>query len=296
MILTQAPALDPAQLLRDLRVLADPSMEGREAGTCGGDKARAYLRNRFTELRLEPVFTHFEQPFTFGLLSSKKGTNLVGRIQGTVHPERILVLSAHYDHLGIRLGKVYPGADDNASGVAVLLALAGHFQAHPPRHTLLFAAFDAEESDLQGSRAFVAHLPCKPEQVLLDVNIDMVGRNVQNELFVTGTSVTAALRPLMENLAHRSRLHLRLGHDTGRGTDNWTNSSDHASFHAAKIPFLYFGEEDHADYHQPSDTADRIQVEFLAHAAATILDAVQTLDGLDLQRKGPELLAENRTR
>lgn len=259
-------------------------MEGRKVGTRGGARARAYLRTRFRELQLEPVFRQYEQPFFFGLPPQIKGVNLVGRLSGSTHPDRILVLSAHFDHLGIRRGQVHPGADDNASGVAVLLALAAHFRLHRPRHTLLFAAFDGEEADLEGSKAFVTHLPCRREQVRLNVNLDMLGHDTRHELFLVGTRATPALRPVMEQVAGRSPLKLLLGHDTGRGTDNWTDSSDHFSFHEQGIPFLYFGVDYHADYHRPSDTVERIQTPFLFQAAATILDAVQTLDALDLDQ------------
>lgn len=275
------PVLDLARLHRDFRALADPSMEGREVGTPGGKLARAFLQKRFREQGLEPVFANYQQPFAFGVLKKREGANLVGRIRGTAHPDRFIVLSAHFDHLGIRNGKLHPGADDNASGVAVLLALAAHFQAHRPRHSLLIAAFDGEEFDLQGSRAFVAHLPCRREQVALNVNLDMLGHDTRNELFVVGTLATPSLRRPMEQLALRAKVKLLLGHDSGRGTDDWTDSSDHFPFHQAGIPWLYFGVDYHPDYHRPTDTADRIQPDFLDRTAATVLDAVRTVDGME---------------
>jgi hypothetical protein len=171
---TRAPAtaaVDGAAALADLRALADPAMEGRAVGTPGGARARDYLLQRFRALELVPATSAgFEQPFTFTPRQRRmfwqkapgeapapvQGVNLVARIPGTVAPAQHILVSAHYDHLGVRGGKTYFGADDNASGVAALLAVAAHFKAHPPRHSILIVAFDAEEKGLRGARAFVA--------------------------------------------------------------------------------------------------------------------------------------------
>src|SRR4051812_24440136 len=139
--------IDAARLLEDVRALSADAMEGRGAGTKGGELARAYVERRFQELGLAPLWDSYEQPFD--LPSRGKGVNVVGYVKGTKYPERLVVVSAHYDHLGVRGGLIYNGADDNASGVAVLLQLAAHYAgAARPEHSLVFAALDAEEIGL----------------------------------------------------------------------------------------------------------------------------------------------------
>jgi Zn-dependent M28 family amino/carboxypeptidase len=189
-----------------------------------------------------------------------------------------MVISAHYDHIGARDGAVYHGADDNASGVAVLLALARQCQRGPWQHDALFAAFDAEELGLRGARAFLEAPAVPKDRIVINVNLDMVGRGDDGVLYAAGTSHTPRLRAVLEPVAARAPIKLLFGHDTGGTRDDWTAQSDHGVFHAAGIPFVYFGVEDHADYHRPSDTPEKIQPSFLYGAARTILDAVSALD------------------
>ena len=191
-------------------------------------------------------------------------------------------MSAHFDHLGVIGGKVYPGADDNASGTAALLAIAAYVKGHPPLHTVVFAAFDAEELGLRGSREFVDHLPFPRDRLRLDLNIDEIGRADDGRLFAAGVEHTPALRSIVEAAAWTSTVPVHLGHDrsqwlTGLLAD-WTVASDHGSFYSVGIPFLYFGVEDHADVHEPGDVADRIAPEFYEASAETVLSALIAAD------------------
>jgi Zn-dependent M28 family amino/carboxypeptidase len=143
----------------------------------------------------------------------------------------------------------------------------------------VFVAFDAEEHGLQGARAFVDAPPVARDRIALNVNLDMVSRGDTGELYAAGTHHTPALRAPLEEVAARAPVTLLFGHDRPEdGPNDWTMQSDHGAFHQAGIPFVYFGVEDHPDYHQPTDTADRIDPGFFARAAATILDALRTLD------------------
>ncbi len=279
---------DAAQLLTDVRVLAADSLEGRRAGSAGAAMARAYIQAAYERYGLRPLGQGYAQPFPFTRgREAVQGVNLLGYVPGSEHPDAFIVLSAHYDHLGIRGGEIFNGADDNASGVAGLLAAAAYFSRNPPRHSVLFAALDAEESGLQGARAFLAQPPVPLESIRLNVNLDMISRNERDELFVAGTYHYPALKPYLEEVAARSRLRLRFGHDQPRGAagQDWTTASDHGPFHRAGIPFVYFGVEDHADYHQPTDDYARIDPSFFIRAVDTILDAVVVLDaGLEAFR------------
>jgi Zn-dependent M28 family amino/carboxypeptidase len=285
-----AAAQDPItadEVMRHARILAADSMEGRLINTAGSARARAYLRREFVAAGLRPLGGSFEQPFTRQNLrdnTTTPGVNLVGVVRGTERPEQYVVVTAHYDHVGVRNGETYNGADDNASGTSALLAIARRVAAQPLRHSVLFVAFDGEEGGLAGARAFVDAPPVPKERLRLNINMDMLGRNERNELFVAGTFHTPALRPLLEPVARRAPVTLRFGHDdpSGPRRDDWTGQSDHGAFHRAGIPFLYFGVEDHPDYHRPTDDAERLMPAFLAGAATTVLDALRTIDaGLD---------------
>jgi hypothetical protein len=292
-----APRLDAKALLGDVETLASPAFEGRRADSDGGRLTRALVLERYTALGLEPAVPGYLQPFSFThrslralwrrdrpfILEFKDNANVLGVVRGRSEPDRWIAVSAHYDHLGVRKGALYPGADDNASGVAALLGFAGYFAAHPPEHTLLFAAFDAEEEGCRGSEAFAGAPPLPLDRMLLDVNMDMIGRSEPGRLFVAGTRQHPEFLPLLREAAARSAVALHAGHDrplwmTGL-VDDWTTGSDHAPFFERGLPFLYFGVEDHPGYHQPEDTFDGIDRDFFAGATETILDVILAIDG-----------------
>jgi Zn-dependent M28 family amino/carboxypeptidase len=284
----QSASIDGTQLLRDLETLAADNMEGRLVGTPGSARAREYLLKRFKESGIEPLGASYERPFSFqrrGGGAERSGVNLVGMVRGRRDPARYIAITAHYDHLGIRNGQVFNGADDNASGVAALLAVAARLSADKPDHSILFAAVDAEESGLHGARALLREPPVPRESIVLNVNLDMVARDVNNVLFAVGTSQYPFLKPYLADVA-RPPVVLRFGHDTppapgtkpGSGEDDWTRDSDHFPFHEAGIPFVYFGVEDEEQHHKATDDAATVTKEFFVGAANTILAAVRKLD------------------
>ena len=280
--------IDADRMLADLRFLSSDELAGRMTGTPGNERAREHIRAAFLRHGLEPLGDSFTHDFSFtGRRDGAEyhGVNVVGRIRGTRFPDRHIVVTAHYDHVGIgqpdeRGDSIYNGADDNASGTAALLTLAGYFRANPPAHSIVFAALDAEEMGLQGARAFVADPPIPLESVLLNVNMDMISRNERDELYAAGTHHYPFLRTYVERVAARAPLSLRMGHDRPdlpRG-DDWTSASDHGAFHAQGVPFLYFGVEDHPDYHRPSDEYENIDPDFYTRAARTVLGVILEVD------------------
>jgi Zn-dependent M28 family amino/carboxypeptidase len=271
--------IDTLQLLYDIKALSADSMQGRKTCTIGNKKAQEYIVTAFKRNHLQAFDGRYRQIFSASVNGERctNAANLIGYIPGI--STDCLVLSAHYDHLGVVDGKTYPGADDNASGVATLLAIVAYFTSNKPHSTLIFAVFDAEEAGLQGAKAFINNLPVEKKRLVLNVNLDMVSRNDRNELYAAGCYHYPFLQPYLEKIAKTSAVKLLLGHDSGTNpADNWTNSSDHAPFHRAGIPFIYFGVEDHRDYHQPSDIFANIDRKFFVNAASTILDAVIEFD------------------
>ena len=282
--------IDADRLFADVSALSAPTMEGRRTGTAGNKLAQQFIIERFRELKLQPPagWTDFAQKFSF-VLSGRGGsvaypdaTNLVGMVPGTSNPDQFLIVSAHYDHLGQRNGQTYRGADDNASGVAALLQVAAYVAAHPPRHSVLFAAFDAEEEGLQGAKHFVKHPPVDLNRIALVVNLDMVSRNDKGVIFASGTAFDPSLKDLVGKAAAGRQLTVKLGHDRRgvAGEDDWTQQSDQGAFHDAGVKTLYFGVEDHADYHKPSDTADKIPRPFYGEVVELVLQTVLDADAL----------------
>ncbi|HET8770145.1 MAG TPA: M20/M25/M40 family metallo-hydrolase [Gemmatimonadaceae bacterium] len=275
------PMLDSARLLGDIGRLAHDSMAGRGVMTAENAEARAWLASELRRIGLEPVGGSYEHAFARSRRNrpdSVRGANVLGVVRGTEKPDEFIVVSAHYDHVGVREGKIYNGADDNASGTAAVLAMAAHFKAHPPRHSMIFALWDAEESGLLGARAFVASPPVPIAAIKANVNLDMVSRNDRNELYAAGASPYPQMRPILEATQRVAAVNLKLGHDSGGGSEDWTNQSDQGAFHQVKIPFVYFGVEDHPDYHQPTDDVENIQPGFYYRAVRTIAGFVERLD------------------
>jgi Zn-dependent M28 family amino/carboxypeptidase len=275
------PVIDSAATWRALTVLAADSMEGRRMGTRGNAAARAFLVQRLTNAGVAPLVPGYVQHFDVALrdTSARDGVNVLGIVPGA-DTSRAIVVSAHFDHLGVRRGQVYNGTDDNASGTAATLALAEWYAGHPPRHSIIFAFFDGEEAGLRGSRAFVASPPVPLRRIVANVNIDMVARLDRNELFAAGATPYPFFRPLLRATAKVAPVKLRMGHDLSEpdGIQNWIGQSDQLAFHERGIPFVYFGVEDHADYHRITDDVERVDAGRFIAAVRTIADFVQRLD------------------
>ncbi len=262
--------------MKDLFWLADDARNGRRAGSDDAAAVREWLVGRFAEAGYEARV----MPFDLG--NGIPGGNVMVAIPGKGGGEDVIVVTAHYDHVGVRNGAIYNGADDNASGTAALLALAAELAVSPPSHDVLLVALDAEEWGLLGAEAFVREPPVPLERIVLNVNMDMLGRSDAGELYAAGPGRYPELKGPLETVAARAPVRLLFGHDDpSHGRDDWTHQSDQGAFHAAGIPFVYFGVEDHEDYHRPTDDADRINPEFFAGAVETVLLAFDALDRLE---------------
>ena len=279
----KAATIDSKKLLRDIEFLSSDAMRGRAANEPAIEKARDFIERRFKESGLKPFGSNFRQGFTIthrGRPETEPGVNFIGYIKGKKTPEKYIVVTAHYDHVGVQNGEIYNGADDNASGTAALFAVAEALKKDRPNHSVIFVAFDAEEQGHQGSRHFVANLPVAKESILLNVNMDMLSRSDKGELYAAGTFHYPQFKPVLERAAAKAKVKLLLGHDDPKlGRDDWTGQSDHAAFHRAGIPFIYFGVEDHKDYHRPTDDFANIRPEFYVKAVETILQTLRGVDG-----------------
>ncbi len=273
------------QLMADVRLLADDALAGRAPDTPGSAAARAHIIGRLEALGVAPVVEGYVQPF----ITTPRGSpidgprltavNVLAEFPGATPGGPAMVLTAHYDHLGVVDGEIYNGADDNASGTAALLAVAAHFAAHPPHHRVVLAWLDNEEAGFRGAAAFMQSGVLARADMALNINLDMVARGDTGALYAAGVYHTAELGPLVQMAAARAPIVLRQGYDEPTGDRrDWTLLSDHAVFHERGVPFLYFGVEDHVDYHKPTDDAERIDSVFFAGAVATMLDVIIQAD------------------
>ena len=294
--LALAPAADPfpfaeaeAELSVDIGVhelkahvyrLASKDFLGRKGP--GAARTSRHLAESFQRLKLQPAFgTSYFQPIPW-LLSddTDRKSSFVGRNVGAVLPgtdpmlkDEWIVLSAHYDHLGMNGTQLFPGADDNATGVAMLLEVAERFalQKEKPRRTVLFVAFDLEEAGLQGSTHFATHPPREMNKLKAFLTADMLGRSMANVMteyvFALGSETSPQLRKLVQTVKPPANLKV------GRlGADLVGTRSDYGPFRDRRIPFLFFSTGQHPDYHRPSDTPDRVDYEKLQRIAVWISD------------------------
>ncbi|WP_188373034.1 M28 family peptidase [Winogradskyella haliclonae] len=269
------------KLLNRLEVLSSDKFEGRRTGEKGNDLARAYIIKEFKSLNLPGFNGKYEHSFSFDSRVGKfDANNILVEIKGTEFPDKYIVVSAHHDHLGISGDVIYNGADDDASGVSALFAFAEYLKQNPPKHSVILAAFDAEELGLRGAKYFVDKM--KEETIVVNINMDMISRSSKNELYVVGSRYNKTLQEVITSFKNPTDTKLLVGHDGSDGKQDWTYASDHGPFHRANIPFLYFGNEDHAAYHKPTDDFKDITPKFYKNAVEIIVSVFRDIDNKSL--------------
>lgn len=270
-----------SQAMRDLQTLASAEMQGRGIGTEGSERARNYILKRIAEIGLKPCSSQFITEFNVKARNTSEsiGRNVIACQPGKTTSADYIVVSAHYDHLGVNNQKIYFGADDNASGVAGVIAVAEYFKHKTPTNNIVYAFFDGEEIGLKGAAAFIKQQTITLNKIVANINFDMIARGDKNVLFASGSYQTPAFKTLLSDLNGRYGIQLQFDHDRPeQGTNDWTNQSDHYVFYTAGIPHLYFGVEDHADYHKPSDTADKVNPVFFNGAIELLQNAIDIID------------------
>jgi len=282
------PAFSSASLADRVKAMAAPDREGRGLGSRGLERTAEEIARAFADMGLEPggdAGTFFQ---TFTVPAGPGGTpvdthNVIGILRGSdaTLAGQSALLTAHYDHLGTGWpsprqgdeGKVHPGADDNASGVAVMLELARTLASGTrPRRSLIFVAFSAEEAGLAGSRHFVQHPPpdFAAAGIVGVVNLDTVGRLGSGKVLVLGAD-TASEWP-----------HIFRGGSFVTGVESQAVSgsyeaSDQRSFIEQGVPAVQIFTGPHADYHRPTDTADRVDAAGLVKVATLVREAIAYL-------------------
>ena len=260
-------------LAAHIKFLSQPALKGRKPGTHGSSLARQYIESRFKSYGLVPWRSERNYELSFGY-----GKNVVGVVPGsdTNLATEIVLLSAHYDHLGKQKGRIYPGASDNASGVAALLETAKRMSQHRPKRTVAFVAFDCEEQMLLGSFAFSCRTDVAGAKIVAVVNVDMLGRDfldaVRNTVFVSGTEQYPGLREQVCRFGTNANIRV-----LPLGSDLIGPRSDHVAFESREIPCLFFSCGSFRDYHEPTDTAEKLNYTGIERAANVIFESVKEL-------------------
>ena len=277
-----------AELTGDLRLpmaavrfLADDRLEGRRAGTDGERCAGDYIAREFERIGLRPAGEqrYFQSlPLESALNPHEKGgtgRNVIAALDGADASlaREWVVIGAHYDHLGnggsgslVKERLIHNGADDNASGVAVMLRAAERLAAGPrPARSVLFVAFTGEESGLLGSAYFVTHSTLGGAPMVAMINLDMVGRLGQGPLITYGVDTAEEWKTLLDPAAERAGVKLATRGD-GYGP------SDHTSFYLKDVPVLHFFTNTHSDYHRPTDDWPQIDAKGMDTVAALVAD------------------------
>lgn len=297
-------------MYQDVTVLAHDSLMGREVGTEYEKKAAAYIAQRFADLNLNPKGVEgYYQDFTFKRSGNPHlqveyieegsengsaddteteqayeniitGRNVIAYLDNKA--DYIVVVGAHFDHLGMggrgnslyrgEEPAIHNGADDNASGVAMMLHLAKELQQKeaPKNNNYLFIAFSGEEEGLLGSNYFVKNPTIDLRDVTYMINMDMVGRlNEEKSLAVYGVGTAPNLSEVVN--ANKNDLQI-IERESGVGP------SDHTSFYLSDIPVLHFFTGQHEDYHKPSDEVQTVNFEGMEIVSNYIYDIIATLD------------------
>jgi len=271
-------------LKTNLTVIAADDMEGRETGSRGQKKAGQYLIAQYRKYGISypKGATDYYQKIPAEFLNAKYHENLPDSeniwafIEGSEKPDEIVVVSAHYDHVGIKDNVVYNGADDDGSGTVAILEIAKAFQkakdeGHGPKRSVLILHVTGEEHGLHGSR-FYSENPLFPlAKTVADVNIDMIGRHDEfhndssDYIYLIGSDyLSTDLHNICEKAnADYTKLKIDYKYNDRADPNRFYYRSDHYNFAKNNIPSVFLFSGTHADYHQPGDDVEKIEFEIL---------------------------------
>ncbi|MDE5430794.1 peptidase M28 [Elizabethkingia meningoseptica] len=269
-------------LKRDLYIIASDEMQGRDTGSPGQKKAGEYMIGQYKKMGVghPPSMNSYYQKVPSEYMSKRKkindSENILAYIEGSEKPNEIIVVSAHYDHVGMNNGQIYNGADDDGSGTVGVMAIAEAFHkakkaGHGPKRSILFLHVTGEEKGLFGS-SYYSDNPIFPlANTVANLNIDMIGRvdplhkDNPNFVYVVGSEMLSSqLKEAVEKANKATHnLYLDYKYDDPKDPDRIYYRSDHYNFAKHNIPIAFFFDGIHEDYHKPTDTPDKIDYPLL---------------------------------
>ena len=251
----------PAVLKAQVAALADPVLDGRASGSEGDAAGRALIVARLDALGLRPTEQAFDDD------AGHATANILAVLPGSDPDAGIVIVGAHHDHLG----KKHLGANDNASGVAAMLAIADALHGTSPKRTIVFAAWGAEERGEEGSAYFVKHPTVELARVVEYINLDMVG-SYSSRGFVAAMGTFRKL-PATAMLEAGKKAYPKLSVGIGGRAER----SDHEAFCEQGVPYVFFWTPDARCYHETCDTSDKLDTAHMAQIAALAGDLVGRL-------------------
>ncbi|MCF6350379.1 MAG: M28 family metallopeptidase [Flavobacteriaceae bacterium] len=277
-----ASTITQKDLKKHVTILASDEFEGRMTGEKGQKMAANYMKEFYKKIGVEPGITKTKKYFQTIPKKFLKGRsngdteNVLGFIYGSEKPEELIIISAHYDHLGIKGNKVYNGADDNCSGTSAVLEIAQAFrkaveEGKGPKRSILFINFTAEELGLFGSSYYTTNPVYPLKNTVVNLNIDMVGRvddrhkDNPNFIYLIGADKISTELHHISEAVNKKYTHLELDYKYNDENDpnRFYYRSDHYNFAKNGIPIIFYFNGVHDDYHKESDTVDKINFEIL---------------------------------
>ena len=283
-----AKSITKDDLKKNLFTLASDAYEGRKTGEKGQKAAAQYITDFYKNLEITPANTdgNYLQNIPVAFFDGKSkhdSENVIAFIKGTEKPDEYVVLSAHYDHLGIKGELIFNGADDDASGTTALMEIAEAFKkaansGHGPKRSVVFLHATGEEEGLYGSKYYIEHPIFPLENTVANLNIDMVGRfdkkHAENPEFVYLIGADKLSTELHELSEAMNKKYMNLELDYTYNDENDPNRfyyrSDHYNFAKNGIPIIFYFNGTHADYHKATDTADKIRFDLLQKRAQLV--------------------------
>lgn len=267
--------------------IASDEFEGRNTGEVGHTKAAEYLKNFYISKNISSPLgenNYFQIIPTAHLKPNlNPSENVVAFIEGSEKPNEIIVISAHLDHLGIRNGEIYNGADDNGSGTVAIMEIAEAFQkakeaGNSPKRSILFLHVTGEEKGLLGSKYYVNNPIFPLKNTITNLNIDMIGRvddaheKNPNYIYLIGSDkLSTQLHNISEEINEKfTQINLDYTFNDDEDPNRFYYRSDHYNFAKNNIPIIFYFNGTHQDYHEPSDTPDKINYELLQKRAQLI--------------------------
>ncbi|EMQ93787.1 Aminopeptidase [Xanthomarina gelatinilytica] len=279
-IRSYANTITSTELKNLLYTYASKEFEGRGTGEEGQKKAANFLKTYYVSQNISSPINdsvYFQSiPKSYFPDDIKATENVVAYIEGIEKPEEVLVISAHYDHLGIEDDQIYYGADDDGSGTVALMEMAQAFKmaakdGFGPKRSILFLHLTAEEIGLQGSRFYTENPIFQLSKTIANLNIDMIGRvdapheNNSNYLYLIGTDRLSKELHLLSEKVNETFFNLDIDYRFNDEDDKnrYYYRSDHYNFALHNIPVIFYFNGEHEDYHQPTDTPDKINYPLL---------------------------------
>lgn len=269
-------------LRKHLTVIASDEMQGRDTGSEGQKKAGRYMIAQYQNMGVThpKAMTDYYQHVPKEALSGRRGAlpdseNILAFIEGTEKPEEIIVISAHYDHVGTTAGEIYNGADDDGSGTVALMEIAQGFQmaknkGNGPKRSILILHVTGEEHGLLGSKYYVQNPIFPLANTVANLNIDMIGRSDaansgKNYVYVIGSEMLSTELKKINEAANKETVNLELNYkyDDPKDPERLYYRSDHYNFAKNNIPIAFYFDGIHEDYHQPTDDPEKIDYELL---------------------------------